>query len=742
MNAKPTPVHEHASDGEGEIDLRELIGVMMESRWWIAGIAAVFIVLGAVYALLATPVYRVNSLVQVEDDKGSALGGLQDLASLFEGKAQAVTEIELLRSRMVLGKTLDDLQLDVQVEPVYFPLIGRFIAGRNQAAEEAGEKPVIGLRSFAWGNESLSVGRFSVPRHWLNEKFVLQSLGKGSYSLEGPDGVLGKGAVGTLFDARVPGGNVQLFVRDLQGHEGVRFSLVQVDRVTVLEDLVKDLNLAEKGKLSGIIEMTYEHKDPALAVRVLNQIANNYVRQNVERKSAEAQQTLGFLDEQLPEIKKQLESAEVRFNEFRARTGTVDITKEGELLLQQSVAAETGLLELQQKRKELLSRFTPEHPSVKALDTQISALRSQQGQFAGRVDSLPKTQQELLRLTRDLQVSQELYTQLLNNAQQLKVVRAGTVGNVRVVDYAQLPIEPVKPQRKLIVALALMLGLAAGVGVAFLRHAMRNGVKDANQIESRLGLSVLATIPVSDLQHGLAKSRRKTGGSNYVLAQQSPEDLAIESLRSLRTSLHFALIDAPNNVLMITGPSPGVGKSFISVNLGCILASSGKRVLVIDADLRRGYINEYFGTARDGGLSEHIAGSLQLPEVIRQTGIDGMSYIATGTFPPNPAELLLHPRFEKMLAEVRAAYDYVIIDSPPIMAVTDAAIIGRHVGATLMAVRFAQTPLREIELANKRLEQAGVVVNGVLLNQVQAASAYGYGYKYAYAYKYSRRDET
>ena len=226
-----------------------------------------------------------------------------------------------------------------------------------------------------------------------------------------------------------------------------------------------------------------------------------------------------------------------------------------------------------------------------------------------------------------------------------------------------------------------------------------------------------------------------------MLAHKSPEDLSIESLRSLRTSMSFAFLDAKNNIIMITGPSPQVGKSFVSVNLAAVIASAGKRVLLIDGDMRRGYLNEYFGQARDGGLSDLIAGQQEINAVIRPTGIPGFDFVSTGVLPPNPSELLLHPNFEAILSKLSDSYDHVLIDSPPVMAVTDAAIIGRLVGATLVLARFAITPLNEIEQSVRRLEQAGVKVNGVILNDVEISQGYNYGYKYAYAYQYEKRSD-
>ena len=717
-----TPPAQTQDAGDDEIDLRDLIGSVVEGRWWVAGITAAALSVGVLYALVATPIYQVNALVQVEDSKAGGLGAVaEELGGLFETKTQAATEIELIRSRMVLGKSVEDLHLDIVAEPNYFPIVGKMLAGSE-------------LRS-------ISVTRFDVPRVLQGEVFELVAQAEGEFQLIGPEGEdLGVGQVNKAFNATWQGQRIGLFVRDLASPVGQSFTLIKQNQLQAIATVGESLSASEQGKQTGMINLTYKGPSADAASQILNQITNNYVRQNVERKSAEAQKTLQYLDEQLPEIKKQLDAAEVRFNEYRMRTGSIDISKEGELLLQQSVVAATGLLELQQKRKELLGRFTAEHPSVQVLDKQIAAMQSQRGQFTGQVDKLPKTQQELLRLTRDLQVSQELYTQLLNNAQQLKVVRGGTVGNVRIIDFAQPTLRPIAPKKPLIVVLALLLGGMMGVGFVLLRQALRSGVKDAAQIEAKTGVSVLATVPASDAQDKLMKKLQKKGGSMAVLAHYEPTDLAIESLRSLRTSLHFALVDAPNNLLMITGPGPAVGKSFLSVNMAALLASTGERVLLIDADMRRGYLNEYFGAERKHGLSELIAQGLEASSVIRSTGLENFDYVSTGELPPNPAELLLHPRFEQFLKDMEATYDRVIIDSPPVMAVTDAAIIGRHAGATLLVTRFNQTQMREIELSLKRLGQAGVSVKGVLLNRVTAAAGgYGYGYKYAYAYKYDQR---
>jgi tyrosine-protein kinase Etk/Wzc len=368
-----------------------------------------------------------------------------------------------------------------------------------------------------------------------------------------------------------------------------------------------------------------------------------------------------------------------------------------------------------------------------------------------KIEVLPETQQDILKLTRDVQVATELYTVLLNKAQTLQVAKAGAVADARIIDYATLPIDPIKPKKALIMAFSLILGLILGVALTFIRRALNRGVEDPDLIEKELHIPVYASIPHSMEQEKLSKKLK----SNYarksneplILAVQNKDDLAIESLRSLRTTLHFAFLEAQNNIIMITGPSPGVGKTFVSINLAAVLADAGKKILLIDGDMRKGFINKVLGVDRENGLSELISntgsdGTSMRDKAIHRIPIANLDFIPTGSIPPNPSELLLHERFGHLLASISKNYDHVIIDSPPILAVTDAAIIGRLASATLMVVKAGQHPIRELEQSVKRLSQAGVNLKGVVFNDLpELSSRYGYGYgqnKYVYQYSYKK----
>jgi tyrosine-protein kinase Etk/Wzc len=666
----------------------------------------------------------------------------------METKVPVETEIELIKSRMILGAAVKNLNLEIIAKPKYFPVIGEAIARRFQQRNEGDEvsSALFGQTQYAWGGESIRVDTFTIPPNWLGETFILIAGKQGHFRLMLEDELVLEGEVGKLAGKQLEDKqqSVTLFVSLLKSRSDTQFMIMRQSEGEAISQLKDDITVTEKGKKTGILELTMESTSPDSALQTLNEVANIYVRQNVEQKSAEAQKTLEFLDKQLPQLKEQLEAATTALNDYRTRHGSIDLDIETQGVLAGVVELQTQITLLQQKRDELRQRFTESHPSVVAIDKQIDRLQGQMDTNDKKIEALPETQQVILRLARDVQVSTELYTALLNNTQTLRVSKAGTVGNVRIIDYAVLPDEPIKPKKALIVAVSFILGLILGIALAFIRKSLHRGVNDPDSIEKQLNIPVYATIPHSVLQEKitikLKKNHKRQSSELPILALENKDDLAIESLRSLRTTLHFAFLEAQNNIIMITGPSPGVGKSFVSINLAAVLADAGKKILLIDGDLRKGFINRTLGVSREQGLSEFISNTVTLDVAIHKIPMANFDFIATGSIPPNPSELLLHERFGLFLESISKHYDHIIIDSPPILAVTDATIIGRMASATLMVVRAGQHPMRELEQSAKRLLQAGVDIKGIVFNDVpESSSSYGYGYgKYVYQYSYQK----
>lgn len=719
---------------EPELTLGDVLAVLAEGRWYVAIAAVACLGAGLLYAMVAIPVYRTDAVVQVEDKNGGG-GALDDLSALFSASSPTEAEIEILRSRSLVGSVVDELKLDVSAVPLPFPVVGRAIARWRAGPEPA--PALLGLSRFAWGGERIAVQRVDVPPELLGKPLTLVAGPDGRYALFGPDDEhLLDGSVGQA--ATSPRG-VGLFVAQLSARPGTEFLVVRVSRAAAVERLRRQLSTAEVGKKTGIIRLELEGHDPRLIATTLDALAHAYLRQNVERKSAEAEKTLEFLETQLPIVKANLDAAESALNAYRSQNGSVDVTLETQGRLEQAVQIEKALSELDVQRAELKQRFTESHPVLLALRQKQAQLQADRAAIEGKIKQLPQAELASARLMRDVKVANELYVFLLNKAQELRVMKSGTIGSVRIVDPAVTPSEPVSPRRTASAVLGLLLGLGLGVGLAFARKALDRGVEDPEAIEQRFGIGVYAAIPHSGRVAELEReASRKRAAAIPLLATVDPSDIAVESLRSLRTSLEFARVEASTRVVMVAGPSPGVGKSFISVNLAAVLADTGQRVVLVDADMRKGRLHRQFGVERGPGLSELISGSATFDEATRVTTTPNVTLIPTGRLPPNPSELLASDRFRRVIAELAARHDVVLIDTAPILAVTDAALVGRIAGLTLLVLRAGRHPLREIALALKRLGQSGIRPHGFVLNDVMPRSGV-LGSKYSYHYQYDYR---
>lgn len=704
------------------LDIGHYLNTLLAYKWLIAAVTVIVLGIGLAIAVLTRPVYESNILIQVEDQSGAGAGNsvLAEVGSLFDIKTAASAEMEIIRSRMIIGQAVEATRLYVDAHPRYVPLIGGWLARRARTLSEPG---FLGLQGYVSGTERISVGRLDVPPALENSSFIVQAQGEGGYTLM-RDGWSEPvtGTVGTLLKAQTPQGGLALMIDVLDGKPGAQFVINRSSKLSTIGSLQQRLNLVERGKQSGVISASLQDTDPGKLANILNAIGTEYVQQNVERKAAEAQKTLSFLDVQLPEYKRQLEASEERYNRYRNQKGTVAFDEEARLILAQAVDRQTKLLETQQRRRELESRFTSEHPTMQTLDAQTRALEREIGDIQARIKALPAIQQDAVRMERDLTVNTTLYQSLLNSALQLRLVKEGKVGNVRVLDSATVPEWPIKPQRKRILGMALLLGLFLGVLAALVRSFfVEQRITDPHDVESEIALPVFSSIPVSAAQEQIA-ARRLTGVSGVrLLAVDHPDDPAIESLRSLRTAMQFAMLEATDNRVMITGPTPGVGKSFITANFAALMASAGKRTLLVDADMRRGHLHQYLGLQRYGGLSELIAGSLTVPQTVHRQVLSNLDFLATGQLPPNPAELLVSESFRSVVEQLSVDYDLVVIDAPPVLVASDAGTLARHAATVLLVARAEMSTISELRESTRRLSLSGKAATGVLLNGMNAA---------------------
>ncbi|CAM9357039.1 polysaccharide biosynthesis tyrosine autokinase [Acinetobacter bereziniae] len=731
-------MNQNSKTNDDTIDLKELFFSLI-AQWKVIALCIILsLICALLYLRVSLPIYSTDAMVQVEDGKSAAsaalLGGLKDIPGGLGQKSPADAEIEILNSRLVLGKVIKDLNLDIQIQDNADTFLHRLVSKDKTKLTYTAQTV-----DFKKNQSSFSILKFDVPQYYDDKKLVLKFLDKNQFSLSYQDQVVFKGTLNQLSQTQNSKGLWSIQINSSTPFQQ-DFTITKLALPSAVKLMQESYSVAEKGKMTGVIGLSYSGGDQQHITQVLNHILNVYHQQNIERKTLESKQTLSFLDQQLPELKQQLEESEIKFNKFREQYNTVDVSQESELMLKQNVELEKMRIELKQKQAEYSAKYTPDHPLMAEINAQLAAIQKKSTELNQAIKRLPETQRLYLQMYRDVKVNTELYTSLLNSYQQLKIVKAGEIGNVRIIDIAVEPVKPIKPRKLIILILSIFVGGFIGVLIALLRNMLSSGIKDASRIENELDLPVYATVPRSPIQESRVQLLKKKK-SIPILAVKNGEDIAIESLRSIRTTIHFALNNAKNNIIAISGPAPEIGKSFISTNLAAIFAQGNKKVLLIDADIRRGYLHKYFDHDTAPGLTEYLTNQSSLEQcIVHSSTVSHLDFLPRGKNQGSAAEMLSSPRFSELLSQLSQQYDHIIIDTPPILAVTDGIIISQFAGVNLVVARYAKTQMKELELTVNRFEQAGSKVSGIILNDVQATAGGNYGYNYAYAYTSTKDD--
>ncbi|MBH8468873.1 polysaccharide biosynthesis tyrosine autokinase, partial [Klebsiella pneumoniae] len=698
-----------------EIDLGRLLGELVDHRKLIIAVTSLFTLCALIYALFATPIYQADALIQVEQKQANAI--LSNLSQMLpDSQPQSEPEIALLKSRMILGKTVDDLNLQAVIKPKYFPIFGR--GWQRLSGKKDGE--LVVSRLYLPTSEDIDVPKVELTVK-DNEHFVVKG-----------DDFTFNGKVGELLDDK----GISIKVDKIDAEPGSKFTISYITRLEAITKLQEVLSVADQGKDTGILVLSITGDNPELITNIIDSISNNYLSQNIARQAAQDAKSLEFLSNQLPKVRNDLDVAEDKLNEYRRKNDSVDLSLEAKSVLEQIVNVDNQLNDLTFRESEISQLYTKEHPNYKALMEKRKTLQEEKAKLNKRVSVMPETQQEILRLSRDVESGRAVYMQLLNRQQELNIAKSSAIGNVRIIDNAVAQTKPVKPKKIVIILIGFIFGSVVAIGIVLLRVFLRRGIESPEQLEE-LGINVYASIPVSEAFANNAVKKASWKNKNYdikqaFLAVENPADLAIEAIRGLRTSLHFAMMESRNNILMISGASPNAGKTFVSTNLAAVIAQSGKKVLFIDTDMRKGYTHNLFNVENTKGLSDILSGKMTVERAIQPLSMAGFDFIARGAVPPNPAELLMHKNFDALLSWASQNYEIVVLDTPPILAVTDAAIIGNYVGTTLLVARFEQNTAKEIEVSVRRFEQSGVIVKGCILNGIikKASSYYSYGYNH------------
>lgn len=725
-----------AGDEEKEIDLREYLGILLEGWPWIVGFALIGLLVAGYLAWKQPPMYQATSLMRVEQSRNMAPQAFMEQQAGSGGPNNAVSaEATVIGSRSVIGDAVDEQHLRVRASPAYFPIIGEPVA-RFSTSYLSRPLAVPFAAGYAWGNEFVNVTQIQLPEDVESASFQLIARDAGAYTLlNGRGEKVLEGRVGSTASGNLSNGTpVKIFVGALNAQPGTYFNVSYVPRPAAIAQLQSRLSIEEAPRGSGMLSLSFTGPSPKAAEAQLDAIMASYIEQNVERQSEQAEQRLKFLKKQLPEIREQRDAAEERLRAYQTESGTLDLSAEAQSIFQRLTNIDQQIAQTELQRQELLQEYTSQAPQVKAAEDKRSSLARQRNELQQQLKKLPNAESKLLELRREVEVNSKLYDQLLNTSQGLEITKAGITGVSHIVDSAYASAGKVSPKRKLWAIVGMLLAAVAAALLVLTRALLRVTIDDPNEIESSYGLPVYATVPFSSWENS---ARRRNRSEYKLLATHQPDDPSVESIRSFRTSLQFAMLEGDTKFIGITGPTPGCGKSFISSNAAALIAQTGARVLLIDGDMRRGKLYRNFNLEQSPGLAEVLAGELALDNAVQGSPAENLDFLATGNRPPNPAELLLSRHFEELKSQTQKIYDYVIFDLPPVLNVTDASIVAKHVAATFLVVRSEHSTGHEVDQAIRRMQRDDLKLTGAIFNGLKVhrrrygSSKYGY-----YAYQY------
>ena len=742
----PNTTINDATQKDDEIDLIALLLTLLQGWKTILACALLGLAIGVTYSRYVQPTYKTDALLQIDDKaKGISALGANISELVGETTSPAETERELIKSRMVLGPVVDKLHLDLRLSNPEIGALDRIAQSKipTQISTDQGV-----LLETKHGNAQIS--NFEVPLAYLNKPFTLVKTDKGfDLNIEvNEEVVTHKGNLGTPSLINTPEGAIKISVNALPS-SGHPISLTKLSTPSAIDALSNSLSVTERGKQTGIVQLTLTGNDQKQVSRILSDVVNSYVDQNLARGSEQTTTTIEFMESQIPQLKQKLEQSEEAFNKFREQYGTIDVTKEAEILLEESSKIELQLGELKLKQAELLTYYTAEHPLVIQINDQLAVLNERRQEIKQTVERLPEVQRQFLQLSQDMEINREIYLTMLKNYEQLKIARAGEIGYVRVVDMPINTYQAIAPKKLQIWILALLLGTMLGTLLVFIKSLMRKTVKDPERLEEKTGVPVIATIPRSKTSFNLS---RKKDSHRRLLAMVEHDGLSYEGVKSLRTSLMFAMpktskvasifgnMDSAvsakqGKVIVITGEAPGIGKSFISSNLAETFSQLNRKVLIIDGDMRRGELHKIFTVSQNHGLGDYLTeDKAVLADYIHPTSFEFIDFMPRGKHPYNPASLLSTDKFANMMIQLVASYDYIIIDTPPVLAVSDAIITAQYADKVLMVTRYDSSIEGQLTYAIKQMQKSNIIVDGIILNDVIQGITDKYSYHYSYSY--------
>ncbi|OLF36407.1 MULTISPECIES: polysaccharide biosynthesis tyrosine autokinase [unclassified Psychrobacter] len=731
MNTDSQKLSTSGSDRDNkEIDLSSLLGSLLRGWKTLLFFTLLGLIAGILYTRYVNPTFQSDALVQIDaNPQGvSALG--ENISNLVgSGISQSQEEAQLIKSRMVLKPVVDSLHLQIRLKNPEINAIDRIVEDRINT-------PVHSEEGVSLQTESgeVTVSQFDVSEEYLDQGFTLSRSDTGFVLSSGVDTF--KGQLNQPHQFKGTKGPIEITVEDLPSN-GQPIGITKQSLKITTDAINGNLTVEETGNMTGLIQLSLTGPNQQQTTLILNEIVMSYVNQNKARSSEETTKTLDFMETQIPVLKQKLEESEAAFNEFRKRYGTIDVAQEAQLLLAEESRIDGQLSDLKLQQAELSTYYTDEHPLVVQINDQLRVLNNRKQEINNTVAGLPEIQREFLKLSEDVDINREIYLTMLTNYEQLKIVKAGQIGYARIVDLPVSTYNAIAPKDKLVILLATVLGAILGALIVLLRSAMRNVVRDPEMVESNTGVPVIATVPRSKALNRLGKNKRVT---NRLLSYSDHNSATYEAIKSLRTYLMFGMpsiakSNQRSRVIVVTGESPNVGKSFIVANLAEVFAQLNKKVLVIDADMRLGSLHNVFNMEQDTGLTDFFTEEQSTAvSITHPTNIDNLDFIPRGHNARNPSSMLASEKFGGLMNELAAHYDYIIIDTPPVLAATDAVILSKYADQVVMVTRHNDSLEGQLNYAVKQMNKANIEVDGIIINDLQQGILSKNSYHYTYTY--------
>ncbi len=693
-----------------EINIYDYISVIIRRRkTFVIVFLAVFITV-LINTLQMKPVYEAFATLYVKEEMGGRGGVLGELAPSISRSIKA--EIEILKSRTLAEQVVKKLHMDWAISEKSKELKFNILEFTSTAKEPFYKIELAGADEFK--------------------------------VLDHKDRVIGNGKSGALFKNN----QINLLLNDISGEMGNSFKLSLLPRDRVADGLRGGIQAVEVGQYTNVLRISYYSTDPELARDVVNTLLQSYLEQSVAYKSEEASRVAQFVEEQLDNLRKELDISEGKLQEYKSLTGVMKLDSEAEKLIDIISEKERAKAELEVQKQKLLAEYTEVHPAVKSIIKQQEAIQRQLALYESKIQSLPLKERNLAALTRVSKVGSDSYVFLLQKREEANIAKASTISNVNIIDPALTPSWPVKPDKRKNILLGFLAAMGLGIVLCFFQEYLDDTIKTADEAKRIMGMPLLAVIPKIT---GSAQESNIPKDIDLIV-QREPNSVVSEAFRALRTSLHFSGISKENKIMLVTSAFPQEGKSVISSNLACIFSQTGARVLIVDCDLRRSSLHLKFGHSKNPGLSEILRGDVSVKNAVHNTGIEGLHLITAGINPPNPSELLGSEPMRQFLLNQREKYDYIVIDAPPVLAVSDAPVLTAVSDLVILVMEAGRVPIKIAQRMREILTSSKASVAGLVINDKTGKGEsydyysgryhrYGNGYRYGYQYGYGYYSE-